>query len=490
MNRVIAAIAGALIAGAAVAQQDPELQRLRQRIEELERQMDDADRRAYRAEQRYDNLKKELEGLDAYLDIARWARRVDTIQAQTEELRGISTELRFRPVVLNDAEMENYFAAEYSREQKLLRTRHDQRALEILTYIPVGYRYDESIRRGTVRGLAGFYEPSDKTLYIVEAFDPFSQKGGEIIAHEICHALQDIAYNLEEFVDFEGPYDYVQARRCIVEGDASVLDQEWVAKHGMGEPPMNTHKLRRLRSYLPPMEGEEEVSPALGIGGGSPYHVGAVFCQLMKEKLGEGWRDHIFRNPPASMEQVFHPEKYHGPGREEPIAVSIAEPPREWNVEVIHRNIEGELGTRLFLTLPGTIPEISPPGMEYDRTDDVSVSAAIGWGGDSRVIFQMLDEDDPRPPFGHLWKTVWDTELDATEFEAVLRDRMSVFPAFKAQAEQITSTRIEDGAEPVQFTGDGELLWFRRRGLEVSMCHAANEEMLARAVELLDMAVE
>ena len=128
-------------------------------------------------------------------------------------------------------------------------------------------------------------------------------------------------------------------------------------------------------------------------------------------------------SPPASTEQILHPEKY-GAG-EEPIVVEIpafAGPPwEEW--KPVWDSTLGELYLLAYLET-------------FTGFEDAA-RAAQGWGGDSFALMRG-------PEGGHLlvWVLEWDTPEDAAEFFDVFRDSME--------------TRTEDRWAP---TGEDDSGW-------------------------------
>jgi hypothetical protein len=99
-------------------------------------------------------------------------------------------------------------------------------------------------------------------------------------------------------------------------------------------------------------------------------------------------------HPPASTEQVLHPEKFFA--HEAPRAV-----PLDWSPEgsaLVSSGVLGELYTRTLL-------------------GEGSDAAAAGWGGDAYRTW------DARGRTLLVWRSVWDTPADAAEFATALRAR-------------------------------------------------------------------
>jgi hypothetical protein len=134
--------------------------------------------------------------------------------------------------------------------------------------------------------------------------------------------------------------------------------------------------------------------------GDFPWRRGAIFALTLHAKGGFAALDKAYARPPASTEQVLHPEKY--AAGEAPVAVDLAPA-----VDVLKaagwteafRTTFGELGVALALET------------HFSREDLAAVSE--GWGGDALLVFT---KDEHAPVV--IWASVWDREEDAREFHA------------------------------------------------------------------------
>lgn len=160
----------------------------------------------------------------------------------------------------------------------------------------------EDLYREQVRGL---YVPEEQTLYVPR--DGSQRPGARATAaHEITHALQDEAFDLEMLLDErEDDSEGALALTALVEGDAVLTQQLWMQSHLTGE----------------------EQQEALSEGGASgdtlanvpeylraslffPYQQGAQFVVALWQEGGFAAVDDAYRNPPTTTEQILHPEKY------------------------------------------------------------------------------------------------------------------------------------------------------------------------------------
>ncbi|PSQ58213.1 hypothetical protein BRD18_06065 [Halobacteriales archaeon SW_7_71_33] len=289
----------------------------------------------------------------------------------------------------------------------------------------------ESLYGGSV---AGYYY--DGQIVIVGDNSTAVTVDRGTLAHELTHALQD------QQLGSTGPgrtTDRRAAYQALPEGEANyVLDRyeercasEWACIAPVNSTSSGQHNRGLfLTLFLPYSDG--------------PDLVGELVDR------GEDWTavDDAWSDPPASTEQVIHPEKYPD---EEPAVVDL--PDRsdgEWEV-VSSRgraaDTVGEAGVFAMLWANGVVPEESL----FDDADRYNYShpASAGWGGDTVRAYERDGN------YAYVWRTVWDTERDAREFRDAYRELL----ASKGAVERGDGRyRIEDGnfadAFRVQWTGD------------------------------------
>jgi hypothetical protein len=141
----------------------------------------------------------------------------------------------------------------------------------------------------------------------------------------------------------------------------------------------------------------------------------------LRAKGGSDAIDAVFRDPPASTEQVLHPEKYDA--REAPIAVRA--PPvatqTGWSTPV--PNTEGEAIISIWLQALGVSASVA------DR-------AAAGWGGD-----RLAAAAGPAGAFLLGWHLTWDTSADADQFAAAYASARTRL-AFRSRLVRLSSRDV------------------------------------------------
>jgi hypothetical protein len=129
-----------------------------------------------------------------------------------------------------------------------------------------------------------------------------------------------------------------------------------------------------------------------------PYMMGSSFAQEMSQNDGPKSLDAIYDRVPASTTEILHPEVYMASPPFLPGAVTY-DNVYVRNVAPYADNVLGEFA--LYLLFKARLPE------------EQSFEAARGWLGDRYLCY-------PGEPGGGgdhvLWRTLWQTEKDATEF--------------------------------------------------------------------------
>jgi hypothetical protein len=247
--------------------------------------------------------------------------------------------------------------------------------------------------------VAGFYDQFTRQL-IVRKDPPASAAGALgpeglrlILAHEIEHALQDQNFGIPDLAALPDD-DARLARSALYEGDAMAVMTAYGARRARkpikaaiaGGAAMlralDTQTLLRVSGkspqllHAPPVLREELVLPYAG---------GFALVAEAYKRGGFALVDRMFRNPPASVHQVLHPEAYFAGERPAPIPPPLAPP----GTHVIASGRMGELGTRLAL--------------EACVDKEVVRDFASHWAGDAYTIV----EGPTKGAISLLWTTAW-----------------------------------------------------------------------------------
>ena len=287
----------------------------------------------------------------------------------------------------------------------------EEQILKRLGLIPTAADYTRLFAEAASTSPVPYYDPGTKRL-LVPAAEPLEGQRF-LLAHEIAHALADRRFGLDRFVKLDRggkplDGDAQRARLAVVEGDATVAALELHDRRGSLQGAYGAAALvERMRAAIPSRGAPAwlaELARFSHIDGFS--FIGRIRAQRPWSAVDAVWLD-----PPASSEQVLHPEKYDA--CEEPVRVDEALLPAA--LPGFDRrgasSVLGELLVRAWLSL--SLPA------------DLAARAAAGWGGDRAAVYEApsaprADAGSPGPEDAPLaWLTIWDDAGEADDFARV-----------------------------------------------------------------------
>ncbi len=251
--------------------------------------------------------------------------------------------------------------------------------------------------------VVGFYDTLSHRLVYSGTKDPTPYQR-YVLSHELTHALDDQRFNLsrEDALAYRCADEPMAGFIALTEGDAVYSSNAWARRFLSGDE--ITRLQQEASAFPPPPSTIPPFVQALQV---FPYPNGVAFVQALVDRGGEKAVDAAFRNPPVSTEQILHPEKYPS-DRPDPVTVTKPQGLGEhWTL--IDQMEVGEAWLKLLLQLK--LPESQ------------AASAAAGWGGAEYEAWS----DGTRTVV--LLNTTWDTEKDATEFQAALESFAGSAPA-------------------------------------------------------------
>ena len=310
--------------------------------------------------------------------------------------------------ILTTEGVDKYIKREIRRQYPGDNFSHYEETLKILGFIPVQTDLMGTLMNLYLEQVAGFYDDISGQFFVMESFDMNETITGIILAHEICHALQDQNFNLGEMGLLQSNNDDKSyAVLSALEGDATILMMEWY---------QNNFTLGSLMGMVEMLGMDQSsfnetpyfIQNLLVF----PYIQGMNFMTMVMAHYGPDGRDIPFRDPPDSTEQILHPDKYYRE-RDEPTIVHLPEglsmQGRGWRRS--YENTFGEMGLKLLF--------------EQYLAGNKSREAAAGWDGDRYALFHKDGK------FLILWDSVWDSSLDVEEaadaFTKVMQERYSDF---------------------------------------------------------------
>ena len=324
------------------------------------------------------------------------AAPVGTIAARVERLRDLRFEQLPRPLEVTPAQARREGLDDLDRRYPPERLQADEEIYRLLGLIDEGDDLRELSGSLFGEGVAGYYDPSDGRLRVVEGAGTGNRVLEEmVLAHELTHALEDQRFGLDTELATD---DRMLARAALHEGAATALMFAYVRDRFSAEETLGGLLSSAFQDTgdLPPFVEASVVFPYLG---------GERFVSELLRRAGGDWAlvDTAYElRPPASTEQILHPRAYFDADEPKPVRLRAGAVLGDgW--ERVHAGTWGELQTRELLG---------------------DAQAAAGWGGDR---YELWRSGDARALVMR-WR--WDTPRDAREFaeraREVLGDRAVV----------------------------------------------------------------
>ncbi len=335
---------------------------------------------------------------------------------KTEVLRGLTFKRPVPTLLVDGSTLKKVLEAQIKKEYPDAEWPDVEKTLKAFSLIPPKMKLKSVMSALLEEQVVGLYDPDAKKLYVSNASaadaDLLSSLGVEgfdlkdvYVLHEMVHALTDQAFDIKSLpLDDKENEDRASAARCVVEGDATwvmlryMVDALKIPADQRGQIDdvmfgMNLGK-EMLGTSTPAYLQENLLMAYLG---------GQALVKMAYQRGGFEAVNRLYREPPQSMEQVLHPEKYFA-GKDAPVSVAAPTmsvfPAEGWRS--VGTGVWGELTARIIL-------------QEWGVPEDKARAASEGWGGDAYRV-----AEGPGGALGFSWSTVWDTDRDAAEFfEAV-----------------------------------------------------------------------
>jgi len=339
-------------------------------------------------------------------DSAELLRAADEIERRVVELRGLPLKRPIPRVIRTGEEIRrDFLEARFDELFPPAKRRGDEKAFAVLGLLPPRTDLRDLMLDLLAEQVGGYFDPWQKELTVRSDYPLPVLK--IIMAHEITHALEDQYFDLGKLIrESQNDDDVAFAHGAISEGSA----MDVMLRYGASDPSLLLGAMGD--SSISQTDVLMKAPPYISLSLVLPYVKGLTFIQYWKSR-GKT-TDELYAALPKSSEQILHPEKY---GTDEPVAVTppdLAPRLSSFWTEVARGRL-GEVGVSAFF-----LPLLSPGPLDVATIAGASGTdyVATGWGGDAYVAY----ENSANGRVVVAWRTAWDTDEDATEFEHAFHD--------------------------------------------------------------------
>jgi hypothetical protein len=244
---------------------------------------------------------------------AEFMQAADEVLAEMSKLISLPILSPLKKSMRSREEIRAYVLQKMKEDKDAGKRYADQKTMEKFGLLPKDYPLEQTMVKVLTEQIAGLYDPDSQEFFIADWTSPADER--MVMSHELTHALQDQHFHIDKWTDAAKPNDDAElARDAVIEGSAmaAMLDYQL---GGQGS-------IRDLGDFDPSMlMGDVDSSPELAKAPKIlqdellfPYLAGITFTQHVL-KATNGWPDFskVFEKPPASTQQIMHPDMYlHG----------------------------------------------------------------------------------------------------------------------------------------------------------------------------------
>jgi hypothetical protein len=297
---------------------------------------------------------------------------------------------------VNKARLKKYIAAVFEKEYPEQLAEKENQFIRLMGFID----NDANINARKIRkrifldNTGGLYNEDTDELLVLVQYREVNYMNSLVLVHELRHALQDQYFNLAGMLDSRSASDFDDRRLAVLaalEGDATFLMVQYSGLDAdiLASSPTSDALMSFLPAAKPSLlyrEAEIIKNQLL-----MPYIHGLRFVSAVFKKKKWKGVNRVLYLPPASTEQILHPEKYFN--REAPKEVLIQYKPRGY--QLFHSGVIGEYYLSVLLK----------SGKDYTDKE-----YALGWAGDT---FHIYKNDSS---YFLLWESVWDKDIFCSNF--------------------------------------------------------------------------
>jgi len=330
---------------------------------------------------------------------------IGTIEKGLSEITGLSFTRHVPYTTINKEQLRRYLEGRIKESVKPADLRAEELTLKLLGLIPP----DFDLRQNTVDLLteqaAAFYDYNQRKLFVLEG----SGAGAEermVLVHELAHALADQHFPLRKYIR-EGLQsdDGSSARLAVMEGQASWLMTAYLSKLSGGPADVPDAVLNLMTSTIEGSAGQYPVfskaPPYIRDSLTFPYTDGMLFQNAVFKSLGRQAFSEVFQHPPASTQQILHPDRYLSHG-----TTTNPDPPAPPAPRDLRKLADGSLGEFDFRVLLS----------QYASKEEGELAATHLVGG-SYALFEYKRDKLPLLAFA----STWDSEDAAAKYLSLYR---------------------------------------------------------------------
>jgi hypothetical protein len=303
-----------------------------------------------------------------------FAQAADEVLQDMSEITGLSLVTPLKKTLRSREEIRAYVIRQMNEDKDVAQRYADEKAAEAFGLLPKNFNLDSFMVELLTEQIAGLYDPKAHEFYIANWIPLEDQR--MVMAHELTHALQDQHFQIESWLKAARPNDDAElAREAFLEGSAMAAMVDYLLQ-GTGK------SLNNMPEFDPSiLTGDLSSSPSLQKAPPFikdtlvfPYFAGMTFTAAALKPAGWSAVGKVFSNPPASTQQIMHPNLYKSGHAADPVTLPAIDGNLGKQWKKLDENLMGEFGWLEVL--------------KQFLGDQRAKPLAAGWDGDRYQLFE------------------------------------------------------------------------------------------------------
>jgi hypothetical protein len=275
---------------------------------------------------------------------ADFARAADEVLQNMSEITGLELRTPLKKTLRSRDEIHAYVIRQMNEDKDLAQRYADAKSAEAFGLLPRNFDLDTFMVDLLTEQIAGLYNPKAHEFYIADWIPLEDQR--MVMAHELTHALQDQHFNLEPWVKAARPNDDAElAREAFLEGSAMAAMVDYLLQDtGKSVNNLPEFDPSIFAGDLGSTPSLQKAPPFIKDSLLFPYFSGMSFTVAALKPAGWSSMAKVFANPPASTQQVMHPDLYQKGYVAKPVSLPgiSASLGKDW--KKLDENLIGEFG--------------------------------------------------------------------------------------------------------------------------------------------------
>jgi hypothetical protein len=275
---------------------------------------------------------------------ADFAKAADEVLQSMSEITGLSLKAPLKKTLRSRDEIRAYVIRQMDEDKDAAKRYADTKSAEAFGLLPKNFDLDSFMIELLTEQIAGLYDPKNHEFYIADWIPVEDQR--MVMAHELTHALQDQHFQIEAWLKTARPNDDAElAREAFLEGSAMAAMVDYLLE-GTGKSVTNMPEFDPsiLTGDIGSTPSLQKAPPFIKDSLVFPYFAGMTFTAAVLKPNGWSSLQKVFIKPPASTQQIMHPDLYRSGHVPAPVAIPSVDATLGKNWKKLDENLMGEFG--------------------------------------------------------------------------------------------------------------------------------------------------